>query len=163
MKPTGRRLWTGLGLAAIAGAIVFLVSGSLEENIVYFLTPSELAAKGESVVNEPVRLGGRVVPGSVDWSPESTELKFRLTDGTDTVAVESSGAPPAMFREGQGVVVEGRIGTDGRFRSTNLMVKHSNEYRPPDEGEEPRKAYRSLKSRSSSGDEGGPSRPPRSP
>lgn len=139
-----RRIWAGLGLAAIAGAIVLLVVGSLEDNLVYFLTPSELEARGTEIHDTPLRLGGQVESGSVDWDPSTRRLGFRVTDGTESVAVRSEGAPPAMFREGEGVVVEGTYGADGVFRSTNLMVKHSNEYAAPEEGEEPQEVYRSL-------------------
>lgn len=144
MSAGGRRVWAGLGIAAIAGAVVLLAAGGLEDNLVYFLTPSELSARGEGVRGEAVRLGGRVVPGSVRWDAEEADLRFLVADDGDTVRVHSTGAPPAMFREGTGVVVEGKLGPDGLFRSTNLMVKHSNEYRPPDGGEHPRQAYESL-------------------
>ncbi len=139
-----RRIWAGLGLAAIAGAIVLLVVGSLEDNVVYFLTPSELQARGAEIHGEPLRLGGQVLAGSVEWDPQSRRLAFHVTDGSESVRVRSDGAPPAMFQEGEGVVVEGRYGPDGVFRSTNLMVKHSNEYAPPEEGDGPRETYRSL-------------------
>ena len=80
------------------------------------------------------RLGGLVKPGSVRWAPEQSSLSFEVTDGKNTVAVQATGAPPQMFREGIGVVVEGRLQADGQFRSDRLMVKHSNEYRAPTDG-----------------------------
>ncbi len=139
-----RRIWIGLGLAAIAGAVVLLVAGGLRENVVYFLTPTELEAKGAEVYGAPLRLGGQVKPASVDWNVDSGQLRFVITDGEVEVPVESTGAPPAMFSEGMGVVVEGSYREDGVFRSHNVMVKHSNEYRPPAEGEHPREIYRTL-------------------
>ena len=139
-----RKLWMALGLAAIAGAVLLLVAGGLRENVVFFLTPTELEAKGAEVYGSALRLGGQVKPASVDWSAESGELWFVITDGETEVSVQSSGAPPAMFAEGMGVVVEGSYAEDGVFRSHNVMVKHSNEYRPPAEGEHPREVYRSL-------------------
>ena len=75
---------------------------------------------------------------------QALDLRFRLTDGIRDVAVHSKGAPPPMFRDGMGVVVEGKYGRDGVFESTNLMVRHSNEYRPPKEGEKPQEIYRPL-------------------
>ena len=139
-----RRVWTGLGLVAIAGAVILLVAGGLRENVVYFLPPTELEAKGAEVYGAPLRLGGQVKPESVDWNPDVGRLLFVITDGETELPVESSGAPPAMFSEGMGVVVEGSYREDGIFRSHNVMVKHSNEYRPPEEGEHPREVYRSL-------------------
>ena len=146
-----RRVWAGLGLAAIAGAILLLVVGSLEDNMVYFLTPSELQARGAEVHDTPLRLGGQVKAGSVEWDAQSRRLAFQITDGSESVAVRSDGAPPAMFQEGEGVVVEGTYGTDGVFHSTNLMVKHSNEYAPPEDGEHPQQVYESLMREGESG------------
>ena len=140
----GRRAWAVIALVIVLGAFGYLLYGGLDRNIVYFLTPQELLAKGTRAQDVPVRLGGQVVPGSVVWNAETLDLRFRVTDGTRDVAVHSTGAPPQMFRDGMGVVVEGRYGRDGIFQSSNLMVKHSNEYRAPAEGESPSEAYKSL-------------------
>ncbi len=123
-------------LVLLVGAFGYLMYGGVEENLVYFLTPNELVAKGEKAVDRPVRLGGQVVPGSVVWNAEALDLRFRVTDGSKEVLVHSSGAPPQMFRAGIGVVVEGKYGRSGVFESHSLMVKHSNEYRAPKAGEE---------------------------
>lgn len=139
-----RRVWIGIGLVAIAFAVGLLVAGGLRENVVYFLTPTELAAKGPDIYGAPLRLGGQVKPASVDWNPAAGRLVFMITDGATELPVESSGAPPAMFAEGIGVVVEGSYRQDGVFLSHNVMVKHSNEYRPPKEGEHPRDIYRAF-------------------
>lgn len=133
-------------VVALVGAFAYLAYGGVEENLVYFLTPTELVAKGNGVVGRPVRLGGQVVPGSVEWNAETLHLAFRVTDGTKEVAVRSSGAPPQMFRAGIGVVVEGKLGHNGTFDSKSLMVKHSNEYRAPTagEGQHPARLDKSL-------------------
>jgi cytochrome c-type biogenesis protein CcmE len=132
------------GLGAIGGAIALLVAGGLSENMVFFLTPSELQARGASVVDAPIRLGGQVKPGSHDWNADAHVLRFVITDGAAEVDVQNEGAPPQMFADGIGVILEGRYGEDGVFHSTNLMVKHSNEYKPPEEGDDPHEAVRSL-------------------
>jgi cytochrome c-type biogenesis protein CcmE len=86
-----------------------------------------------------------VRPGSVVWNDTTRALTFEITDTTQAVIrVRSSGTPPQMFRDGQGVVVEGRLGADTLFAATNLMIKHSNEYRAPTGGEHPKDAYKSL-------------------
>lgn len=139
-----KRIWMGLGLLAIVGAIALLIGGGLRENVVYFLTPSELQARGAEAYDRALRLGGQVKPGSVRWDAETRHLRFVLQDEDAEVRVRSEGAPPAMFREGMGVVVEGRYGREGVFRSDNVMVKHSNEYSPPEDGTHPEEAYRSL-------------------
>ena len=129
----------------LLGAFGYLLYGGIDQNIVYFLTPKELLAKGTAIHDTPVRLGGQVVPGSVQWNAERLDLRFRVTDGAGEVAVHSRGAPPQMFRDGMGVVVEGRYGKDGVFESSNLMVKHSNEYRAPhDSAQMPAEMYKSL-------------------
>ena len=85
-----------------------------------------------------------MVPGSVQWNAEALDLRFSVTDGNRVIPVHSRGAPPQMFRGGIGVVVEGRYGRSGTFESTNLMVKHSNEYRAPKPGEEAHEKYKTL-------------------
>ena len=139
-----KRLWMGLGLAAIVGALALLVAGGLQENVVFFLTPSELEAKGAEVYDQPLRLGGQVKPGTVDWDAEASELEFVLRDDSSQVRVHSDGAPPSMFQEGIGVVVEGHYTREGVFRSDRVMVKHSNEYSPPKDGQHPEDAYETL-------------------
>ena len=140
------------GIAAaivVLGAFGYLLFGGIGENLVYFLTPQELLAREGKGIGVPVRLGGQVTPGSVQWNAEAIDLRFRLTDGVKEVAVRAKTAPPAMFRDGQGVVVEGRYGADGVFTADNLMVKHNEEYRAPKPGEKPSEMYRSLMPRTS--------------
>ncbi|MCC7195634.1 MAG: cytochrome c maturation protein CcmE [Gemmatimonadaceae bacterium] len=141
-----RRLGVIAALAVLLGAFAWLIFGNLDQNVVFFLTPGELLAKGTEVVDKPVRLGGEVRPGSVKWDEKTLKLEFQVmdVDTTQVVRVNSKGAPPQMFRDGMGVVVEGRLGRDSVFQSTNLMIKHSNEYRPPKEGQKPQEMYRSL-------------------
>lgn len=140
----GRRRWGVIGLLLIAGTFAWLLYGGIDRNVVYFLTPAELLAKGTAAIEVPVRLGGQVKAGSVVWDERTLDLRFAVADDGGEVAVHSTGAPPQMFRDGMGVVVEGRYGRDGIFRSTNLMIKHSNEYRVPAEGERPQEMYRTL-------------------
>jgi cytochrome c-type biogenesis protein CcmE len=142
-----KKVWAGLGVLAIAGAIALLIAGGLSSNVVYFLTPSELRAelaeRGNEIVDQPLRLGGQVKPGSLNWNAEALDLQFVVQDSVGEVPVRSTGAPPSMFKEGIGVVVEGRYTREGVFESTNLMVKHSNEYEPP-HGDKPAEMYESL-------------------
>ena len=140
----GRTTFVIAGAVVILGAFGYLLYGGLDKNVVYFLTPHELLAKGTKGVDVPVRLGGQVKPGSVKWNDTTLDLHFTVTDGTSEIAVASRGAPPQMFRDGMGVVLEGRYLANGVFNCTSLMVKHSNEYRPPKPGESPEKAARTL-------------------
>jgi cytochrome c-type biogenesis protein CcmE len=139
-----KRAWI-LGAAAVIVAIfAWLLFGGLEKNVVFFLTPRELLAKGTNGVGVPVRLGGQVKPGSVKWNAQALDLRFTVTDGAREMQVHSTGAPPQMFRDGMGVIVEGRVGAGGVFEATGLMVKHSNEYRAPKPGEEAHEKYKTL-------------------
>lgn len=132
------------GVIVILAAFGWLLFGGLQQNVVFFLTPQELLAKGADGAGVPVRLGGQVKPGSVSWNAQTLDLRFIVTDGARDVPVHSTGAPPQMFRDGMGVIVEGRVGAGGVFRATNLMVKHSNEYRAPKPGEEAHEKYKTL-------------------
>jgi cytochrome c-type biogenesis protein CcmE len=143
-KRSRKRLTMIASVAVILGAFGYLLWGGIGYNLVYFLTPAELLAKGTSAVDTPVRLGGMIEAGSVRWDAQKLDLRFHVTDGNKTVPVHSTGAPPSMFRPGIGVIVEGRFGKDGVFNATNLMVRHSNEYHPPKDGRMPKEVYEQL-------------------
>lgn len=134
-----------LALIIVLSGFGYLMYGNIGENLVYFHTPGELLALGDDAYDRPYRLGGQVVPGTVQWNAETLDLRFTLQDEDGHIEVQSRKAPPAMFREGQGVIVEGRLARTGVFESSNLMVKHSNEYRPPEDHVElPEQKYRDL-------------------
>jgi cytochrome c-type biogenesis protein CcmE len=139
MTPTLRNRLLLVTALLIAGSGVALVAwGNLGHNLVYYWTPGEMLAQGDKAHHATIRLGGIVGKGSVDWSPQKNQLRFRVMDGlapdAKGVSVEAAETPPAMFREGIGVVVEGTLRPDGVFQSDRLMVKHSNEYRAPKGG-----------------------------
>jgi cytochrome c-type biogenesis protein CcmE len=137
-----RQIFSAAAVLTIAGAIAYVLWGGLEQNLVYFVTPTELLAKGSKAVGNPLRLGGVVVEGTVHQ--EDNVLNFSIKDDKTQVPVTSTKTPPQMFHEGIGVVVEGALQADGRFNAERLMVKHGNEYRPPKEGEMPQEIYKSL-------------------
>jgi cytochrome c-type biogenesis protein CcmE len=137
-------LWGVLGGAAVVAAVGTLLVGGLSENVVYFLTPSELVARGTEAVDQPLRLGGQVKPGSVVWDAEELDLIFAVQDSVGEIGVRYTGAQPAMFREGIGVVIEGSMQGNGVFEATNLMVKHSNEYKAPHGDSIPGTMYESI-------------------
>ncbi len=136
-----------LGLAVILGALGYMLFGGLGRNLVYFLTPTEYFQDQARYQNRPVRLGGLVKAGTVQYDKDRLELRFILTDGVQEVPVLHRGTPPGMFKEGQGVVVEGRF-QDGVFQGRELLVKHSEAYQAPKEGwtpEEVRKLIQEAK------------------
>ena len=134
-------------VAVVLGAstIISLIAAwmfTMEENIVYYMSPTEIHEKGDAIQQTTIRLGGQVVAGSVDFNPDDQRLVFRVTDGESELPVNCTGAPPQMFREGIGVVVEGQVGHDGVFHTDRVLIKHSNEYRSPEDGEDPADIYR---------------------
>ncbi|MFQ5526288.1 MAG: cytochrome c maturation protein CcmE [Thermoanaerobaculia bacterium] len=135
-KPTRRKALFAVAIAAIAAILIFLAVGGIGENLVYYWSPSELTAAGDEAYGATVRLGGLVVPGSVVRGDDGLQLDFAVTDGAAQVPVRARAVPPAMFREGIGVLVEGHLGTDGVFETDRLMVKHDNQYQPPHELDE---------------------------
>jgi cytochrome c-type biogenesis protein CcmE len=132
MRSTKRVVGGVAALIIVLSGFGYLMYGSIGDNLVYFVTPGELLEQGPNAYDRPIRLGGQVVPGSVRWNADELDLRFTLKDEDAMMEVHSRKAPPAMFREGQGVIVEGRLNRSGVFESSNLMVKHSNEYRPED-------------------------------
>lgn len=131
-------------LLIVLGGFGYLIWGGLDDNLVYFLTPTELLAKGDSAAGKPVRLGGMVKAGTVKWDAQKLDLQFVMWDNDGEIRVQSKKAPPQMFRENQGVIVEGRLDADSVFQATSLMVKHSNEYKAPHDAEKPQDAYKTL-------------------
>jgi cytochrome c-type biogenesis protein CcmE len=129
-------LAVGLGIALIAGVLGFVVYEGISNNLVYYITPSELLAKGAAADGQSLRVGGLVRAGSRHWDPATQTLRFVLQDPKASVAVISHGLPPQMFREGAGVVVEG-VFRHGLFRATTLMIKHCSTYRAPKPGQTP--------------------------
>ena len=126
-----RRTLTIVAVGVVVGALAFLAFGNIGTNLVYYWSPEELRDAGSEAMGASIRLGGLVKPGSIVRERDGLTLKFEVTDGVETVLVRSQSVPPAMFREGIGVVIEGTAREDGSFDSTRLMVKHDNEYRPP--------------------------------
>jgi cytochrome c-type biogenesis protein CcmE len=125
-----------LALAVIAGSLGWVAFKGLTNNLVYFVTPTELLSKG--VAGERVRLGGLVDLGSVRH--DGNTVRFVVSDGSARMTVIDTGGVPSLFREGQGVVVEGVYGADGAFHADTVLVKHNGVYRPPGPGETPHSA-----------------------
>ena len=118
-----------VGGLVIAAALAYMIYASVTQSAVYFVTPSELGRR--PVAGKAYRLGGMVERGSVRWEPRTLALTFALSDGTASVPVHHTGAPPDLFGEGRGAVVEGSWTPEGYFRATHIMAKHSEEYKAP--------------------------------
>lgn len=123
-------LRTAIVLGALTGAVSLglLATFGLGQGTVYYYTPAEIAAgKGRG---EVVRVGGEVAPGSLRWDPDAGVLRFRLSDRRASLAVANRGAPPDLFREGRDALAEGRL-SSGVLRSSNVIVKHDENYQEP--------------------------------
>ncbi|MCC6335154.1 MAG: cytochrome c maturation protein CcmE [Myxococcales bacterium] len=139
MTPEARNRLVAIGAILVAGAALgWIALGNMGENLVYYWKPSELLAQGEKAYGATVRLGGVVVPGSVQWNGDHTSLTFQVADThlptAAKVTVSATETPPQMFREGIGVVVEGSFQSNQVFKTNRLMVNHSNEYKAPHDG-----------------------------
>jgi cytochrome c-type biogenesis protein CcmE len=107
-----------------------------ESNMVMYWSPTEMMDNADRAKRATIRLGGMVKAGDdPDWD-KKLPLRFFITDMNQTIPIASTGAPPQMFREGIGVIVEGRLRDDGVFHTGRVLVKHSNEYRVPEEGDD---------------------------
>jgi cytochrome c-type biogenesis protein CcmE len=116
---------TGVGVAVVLALTAF------QKNLLYFYTPSQVAA-GEAPAGYPFRVGGLVVPGSVQRDPNSMTVRFAVTDGSAEVRVAYSGILPDLFREGQGIISVGQVKSDGVFEATEVLAKHDENYMPPE-------------------------------
>ena len=134
--PPRRRPWGILVLVAVVLAVVaYLAFSNIGSALVYYVTPTELLARGDAAIGETVRLGGQVKVGSISGDP--TDLTFVLTDPDAEITVHSTASPTRSFREGSGAVVEGALGADGVFEATRVIVKHDENYQAPEPGTEP--------------------------
>jgi cytochrome c-type biogenesis protein CcmE len=144
-----------IGGALVLGTAGFLMAGAIKDTAVYFLTPAELQAK---VVEDPgirstgVKVGARVVHGSVVRDPSGKQVSFEMTDGTATYKVDYRGIIPDTFSDSVDVVVEGRLGEDGVFRATTLLAKCASRYEAAPESYSPemREAYKAADTTKSS-------------
>ncbi len=131
MTPRRRRLILVLGILAGVAIAGTLALQAFRENVMFFFDPSQVA-QGEAPEGERFRLGGMVEKGSVVRAPGSLQVQFIVTDFQRSVPVHYSGVLPDLFREGQGVVAHGRLGTDGVFNADEVLAKHDEKYMPPE-------------------------------
>ena len=131
MKPRHKRLILAGGLLAGVVAIAALVFNAFQSNLVFFYSPSQVAAN-EAPTSRTFRLGGLVQEGSV--KRDGVKVSFIVTDTVKTVPVSYEGILPDLFKEGKGVVAQGRL-EDGRFVAREVLAKHDENYMPPEAAE----------------------------
>ena len=131
MKPKYRRLlFTAIGIVLMAAAVALVLS-ALKENIVFFHSPYDVSA-AKATAARTFRLGGLVAEDSVERSAGSTTVAFTITDGAADIRVQFTGILPDLFREGQGVVTEGKLNSDVTFVATEVLAKHDETYMRPE-------------------------------
>jgi cytochrome c-type biogenesis protein CcmE len=153
LKPrTKRALWIVAGLAGL-GVASMLVLNAFQSNLVFFFTPTQVAAD-EAPKDRAFRIGGLVEEGSVAREKDGLTVKFKVTDTAKTIPVVYVGLLPDLFREGKGVVAQGRIGADGTFRASEVLAKHDENYMPPEAADALKKAGHPMDKGNFSGQKG---------
>ena len=132
MTPVRRKRLALVGLVLLGvGSAVALAVTAFQENMLYFFSPSQVAA-GEAPPGHVFRLGGLVANGSLERMDDGLTVRFDVTDNAKIVPVAYTGLLPDLFREGQGIVALGRIGPDGVFTADEVLAKHDENYMPPE-------------------------------
>ncbi|MGH8472488.1 MAG: cytochrome c maturation protein CcmE [Gammaproteobacteria bacterium] len=131
MTPRRQRIIAITLILAGVSAAAALGLTALSSNILFFYTPTQLLS-GEVPPAAAIRLGGLVTKGSVKRTPDSLKISFDLTDQQNTVRVRYEGLLPDLFREGQGIVTQGRLAADQVFDANEVLAKHDENYMPPE-------------------------------
>ena len=129
MKPRHRKAVIALGVLAAVGLAVGLVLNAFNSNLVFFYTPTQVAAQ-EAPKGKPFRIGGMVEKGSL--VRQGLAVSFTVTDNVKAMTVRYEGLLPDLFKEGKGVVVQGRLLPDGQFEAREVLAKHDENYMPPE-------------------------------
>jgi cytochrome c-type biogenesis protein CcmE len=129
-----KRLTTVIAGLLLLGAAAALVLTALKENLVYFKSPTEILAEPPTN-SRSIRLGGLVEEGSLERQADGVTVLFAITDLANSVPVTYKGLLPDLFREGQGVITQGKLGPDGVFLADEVLAKHDENYMPPEVAE----------------------------
>jgi cytochrome c-type biogenesis protein CcmE len=119
-----------VGLLLLVIAVV-LITKSFRSNLVFFFTPTQVE-KGEAPKSGNFRIGGLVENGSLKRLPDGLRVQFKVTDTAKTMLVEYKGILPDLFKEGKGVVAEGKLNANGLFEADQVLAKHDENYMPPE-------------------------------
>ena len=131
MKKRHKRIAFIVASLAALGLATWLVLGAFRQNLVFFFSPTQVAAK-EAPVNKTFRIGGLVENGSLKRENDGLTIRFTVTDTANTIPVVYKGILPDLFKEGRGCVAQGRVGSDGVFYADQIMAKHDENYMPPE-------------------------------
>jgi cytochrome c-type biogenesis protein CcmE len=129
MKPRHKRAGLIVGALGVLGIAAYLVLNAFQSNLVFFFSPTQVAA-GEAPKNRTFRVGGLVKTGTV--KRDNLTVAFVVTDTMKEVPVSYTGILPDLFREGKGVVAQGKMNADGKFTASEVLAKHDENYMPPE-------------------------------
>jgi len=131
MKPRHKKLALITLVVVVLGVAVTLVLNAFNSNLVFFFSPTQVV-NGEAPTARAFRIGGLVEEGSIKREGDGLTTRFVVTDTAQTIPVTYTGILPDLFKEGKGVVAEGRLGPDGLFAATQVLAKHDENYMPPE-------------------------------
>ena len=131
MKPRHKKLMWVVGGLALIGIAVTLVLNAFQSNLVFFFTPTQIAKK-EAPIDRSFRIGGLVQAGSLKRQKDGLTVDFIVTDLTNHIPVTYQGILPDLFKEGKGVVAQGKLSPNGRFVADQVLAKHDENYMPPE-------------------------------
>ena len=131
MKPRHKRIALIIGGLAILALVATLVLNAFQSNLVFFFSPTQVAA-GEAPRGKSFRIGGMVKEGSLQRESDGVTMRFVVTDTDKDMMVAYKGILPDLFREGKGVVAQGKLGDDGVFAASEVLAKHDENYMPPE-------------------------------
>lgn len=130
MKPRQKRMWFILVGLVVLSLVAFFLIQALRQNMVFFYSPTQLV-QGEAPKNQNFRIGGLVLPGSVERLEDGVRVRFNIADTESTVPVVYAGSLPDLFKEGEGVVAQGRW-EQQQFIANEVLAKHDENYMPPE-------------------------------
>jgi cytochrome c-type biogenesis protein CcmE len=144
MKPRHKKLAVIVSGVTALGVAAVLVLNAFQSNLVFFFSPTQVAAK-EAPIGKSFRIGGLVEEGSVQREDGTTTVHFAITDTAQTIPVTYTGILPDLFREGKGVVAQGKISDNGVFVADEVLAKHDENYMPPEAAEALEQAAKAQK------------------
>ena len=145
MKPRHKRMAIIAASLAALGIAAALVLNAFQSNLVFFFSPSQVVAN-EAPRGKAFRIGGMVEAGSLKRENDGLTVDFRVSDTAQTIPVVYTGILPDLFKEGKGVVAQGRLRPDGAFEATEVLAKHDENYMPPDAAHAIEQAQKAQKS-----------------
>ncbi len=143
MKPRHKRIALIAGALAALGIAATLILNAFQSNLVFFFTPTQVMAH-EVPQGKSFRIGGMVEEGSLKRQPDGVTVRFMVTDTVKSVPVAYKGILPDLFREGKGVVAQGKLDADGVFAAAEVLAKHDENYMPPEAADAVERARKSM-------------------